>query len=120
MAPLRILVVENETFVAEDIRHILEDAGHTVVGIAKTVGDALKLARKSKPQLAFLDVDLGNGESGLDAADQLAKDFGVPGVFLTDCADFRVRAMALDIQPIGFVTKPYRPEDIVEAASLTG
>lgn len=112
---MKILIVENEALIAEDIKDILEGAGHEVCGIAQSIREACKLAKSKQPDVAFLDVDLGNGESGLDVSERLASDYGIPSIFLTDRSDFRVRIMALNAQPLGFISKPYHPEDILDA-----
>lgn len=115
--PLRILIVEDERMIALDLTDILEGAGHKVVGYATTMAQALKLASETKPDLALMDMELEDGSSGLEAAEALGASSRLPILFLTGRGDFMVRAMALDIQPLGFVTKPYRPDDVLAALS---
>lgn len=113
--PLRVLIVEDEHLIALDLRDILEGAGHTVVGHATNQAEALKLAKRGKPDVAMMDMDLQDGGSGLDAAAALGSKFQVPVLFLTGDSGFLVRAMALPIEPLGYVSKPYQPAEILDA-----
>lgn len=117
---MRIMIVENEALVAEDIKEILAGAGHTVVGIATTQKEAVKLAKDEVPDLAILDVGLANGENGLDVAERLGSVFHLSIIFLTGRTDFHVRAMALPVQPVAFVSKPFQPDDLLEAVHQAG
>lgn len=113
--PLRILIVEDEHLIALDLQEVLESAGHTVVGHAVSMEDALKLAAKAKPDVALVDVGLKGEGNGLDTATALGARYRIPTLFLTGNADFRVRAMALDVEPLGYVMKPYMPDDVLSA-----
>ena len=80
LAGRRVLVVEDEYFLADELRQALADAGATVVGPVPSVEGALDLLRnEAHPDAAVLDVNLG-GEVGFPVADALA-DRGVPFLF---------------------------------------
>ncbi len=78
----RILVVEDEYVLAQDLRLELEDAGAEVLGPAPSVAEALALlAREAPPDAAILDVNLG-GELVFPVAEAL-RERGVPFMFAT-------------------------------------
>lgn len=78
----RVLVVEDEYMLAEDLRCELEGAGAAVLGPVPSVADALALlARGPPPDAAILDVNLG-GEMVFPVAEAL-RERGVPFVFAT-------------------------------------
>lgn len=79
---MKILVVEDEFMVAMTLKALLKKQGHDVVGIADDVISAVHEAERAQPQLAFVDIQLANGSSGLDAAAELQKH-GVICIFLT-------------------------------------
>lgn len=79
---MKILIVEDEFMVAMTLRALLKKQGHDVVGIADDVVSAVNEAERTQPQLAFVDIHLAKGESGLDAAAELQKS-GVICIFLT-------------------------------------
>lgn len=79
---MRILIVEDEFMVAMTLKILLKRQGHDVVGIADDVVSAVNEAERAHPQLAFVDIQLAQGTSGLNAAAELQKS-GVICIFLT-------------------------------------
>ncbi|WP_176496309.1 response regulator [Sphingomonas sp. HMP6] len=79
---MKILLVEDEFIVATALKILLEIMGHEVVGIADDVVSAVHQSQSTHPQLAFFDMQLANGASGLDAAAELQKS-GVLCIFFT-------------------------------------
>ena len=113
--PLRILIVENEELIALDLQDIVEGAGHTVVGRAASQAEAVRLARKAKPTVALVDMELDDGANGLDVAVALHEAAGTLPLFITGRSDFLIRAMALDFEPLGYITKPYKADEVLAA-----
>ena len=64
--PLRILIVEDEVLLVMDLQSMLEDLGHVVVGEAASYFEVQALSDDLQPDLAFVDVQLAKGTSGLD------------------------------------------------------
>lgn len=67
---IRCLIVDDNARFAQDARELLEDEGISVLGVAVDGQDAVKLARELRPDLALVDIDLGE-ESGLSVAQRL-------------------------------------------------
>lgn len=78
----RVLIVEDEIFVALELEAIIEELGHAVVGIAADSNLALKLADLS-PDLAIVDLNLRDGQTGAALGQRLAEEFGIKVVFQT-------------------------------------
>jgi CheY-like chemotaxis protein len=105
-----ILIVEDEIFVATDIERILEAAGYTVTAIAADRGEALAAAADA--EIALVDINLRDGQTGPQIACDLARDYGVKVIYVT--------ANPAQIQPkadnaIGFIRKPFSDAAIVAA-----
>jgi CheY-like chemotaxis protein len=64
--PLSFLVVEDETILAMDLSSMIEDAGHQVVAEAASLREVKALHRGASPHVAFVDLQLAEGSSGLD------------------------------------------------------
>jgi CheY-like chemotaxis protein len=77
----RILVVEDEYFIADDLVVALRAAGAEIIGPASTWQEALSMLEATPPDLAILDINL-RGENGFAVADALAAR-GLPFVFAT-------------------------------------
>ncbi|MBB3318281.1 DNA-binding response OmpR family regulator [Rhizobium sp. BK181] len=95
-----VLVVEDEFFIADDLRRVLVDAGFEVLGPASSVQDALDLLEAARPHAAVLDVHLGR-ENVTPVALELAK-LNVPFVIATaspaqELAPFPILANAVNL-----------------------
>src|SRR5712671_78232 len=73
--PARILIVEDDYFVATALEQDLTDAGFEVVGIAVTAEEALDLGNLHRPALAVMDIRLAGARDGIDAALELRSQF---------------------------------------------
>ena len=108
----RILVVEDEALVAENLRRCLLDLGYGVAGIADTAKEAIALAREHKPDLVLSDIRIKGPEDGTAAARTLGRELDVPVVFLTAHADEATLQRACQTGPFGYVVKPYSERDL--------
>lgn len=77
----KILVVEDEIFVAAEIEHVIAEMGHTPVGIAADERTALALAAKA--EVALVDLNLQDGPTGIRIGHILAQTHGVTVLFMT-------------------------------------
>jgi CheY-like chemotaxis protein len=115
----RVLIVEDEYFVAMASEDALSDAGFDVVGIAATADDAVAKADATRPDLVLMDVRLappGSARDGIDAAAEILARFGIRSLFATAHADPGTRARGeRAAQPLGWLSKPFSPEDLVAA-----
>jgi CheY-like chemotaxis protein len=78
-----VLIIEDEPMIAMDLENLVEELGHTVIGIARTHSEAVKLATDKRPGLILADIKLADNSSGLDAVNQLLQIFEVPVIFIT-------------------------------------
>jgi CheY-like chemotaxis protein len=79
----RILIVEDEVIIAADLRAILGEIGHDVVGWTATGEDAVPLAEIYRPDLVLMDIRLRGRMSGLQAAQRIRDGFRIPVVCIT-------------------------------------
>jgi two-component system, response regulator PdtaR len=79
---MKVLIVEDEIFVALHLEAAIERLGCSVVGIAPDAPSALELAQV-KPDLAFVDLNLRDGPTGVEIARDLAQKFGTKVLILT-------------------------------------
>ena len=112
---MRILIVEDEALIAMVLADSLEDGGHEVVGPAATMAEALALCEAAPPELAVLDVNLGDGSNGVDVARALLERWGVPSIFAS--AQMMEARRARDIA-LGFICKPYGAETVLRSVEV--
>ena len=103
----KILIVENERIVADDIKQQLEDLGYDVIGISGTGQDALKKTGETKPDLILMDIILTGEVDGIETAQQISEKFSIPFIYLTAYYDDEILERASLTQPAGYITKPF-------------
>ena len=111
----RILVVEDDYFVALDLESGLRDAGFQVVGPVPTAEEALALARSERPLLALMDIRLAGARDGIDTALALYRDLGIRCVFASAHVEAPYRKRAEPAVPLGWLQKPYTIGVVVAA-----
>lgn len=79
----RILVIEDEALVAMELRFVLEDLGHEVVGTAADARTARRLVEDTEVDLALVDIHLSDGPTGIELGRELGQDLGVTVLFMT-------------------------------------
>jgi CheY-like chemotaxis protein len=110
----KILIAEDETLVRLDLRALLEDAGFEVCAAARDGEEAVELAREQQPDAALLDVKMPRLD-GIEAARRILAERWIPIVMLTAYGYGELISRALDTGVFGYIVKPFRPEDVVQA-----
>ena len=110
--PAKILIVEDEQIVAVDIERVLQRLGYRVAGTACSAEEACRLAAESAPDLVLMDVRIDGPLDGIDAARQIHRTSDVPVVFLTAFTDDETLERAKDIEPYGYLVKPFNERDL--------
>jgi AmiR/NasT family two-component response regulator len=118
MARERILVVEDERLVAEDLRDMLGTAGYEVVGVAGKGEKAVEQAGKLLPDLVLMDVHLGGGMDGVTAAEIIGERHGTPVVYLTAYSNDKTLDRARNTAAFGFVLKPFHEKAVIAAVEI--
>ena len=108
-----MLIAEDELMIADLLEETLMASGYEVCGIARTVDEAVSLAKLHKPDLAVLDVRLAGGDRGPEIARRL-NGGGTPGILYATGEDARFSTLTL-ADGIASITKPYRVEDVASA-----
>lgn len=112
----RVLVIEDEAIIALDIAAILREMGHSVTGIARTRTEAVALALRDKPDLILADIQLADNSSGIDAVNDILRQFDdVPVIFVTAFPERLLTGKRPE--PAFLITKPFSEDQIRSAVS---
>lgn len=114
----KILIIEDEAIIAEEIKTILEGLGHKVVGIIMNGDRALSLIPSIEADLVLLDIQIRGTVSGIDLAHFIRKTHQIPFVFLTAFSDADTLAMVKETLPYGYIVKPFDETDLKVAIEL--
>lgn len=114
----KILIVEDESIIALNIKEILIDFGYEIVGIAANSEKALRLASTKAPDLILMDITLKDREDGIELAEKISEFLSVPIVFLTANDKNKTIDRAIGIKPYGYILKPFKEIELKTAVEI--
>src|SRR5438105_10115316 len=114
----RVLVVEDEIVVPEDLQQRLVELGFEVAGAADTAADAIRLATSTRPDVALMDIMLHGRPEGIEAAEHLRSELDIPVIYLTAHSDSATLQRAKLTDPAGYIVKPFDQQQLQVAIEL--
>jgi PAS domain S-box-containing protein len=108
----KILIVEDETIVAWDIKETLEKLGHTVLDLVVSGTEALGSVITERPDLVLMDIRLEGEMDGIAAGDRIYHQLNIPVVYLTAHADELTLVRATKTDPFGYIIKPFQSQSL--------
>ncbi|MGC9516083.1 MAG: methanogen output domain 1-containing protein [Methanomicrobiales archaeon] len=118
MADTNLLVVEDESIVAMDIKHRAEGLGYHVLGIAAAGEEAIEMTQQTKPDLVLMDIVLKGKMDGIQAAQEIRNRFNIPVVYLTAYSDEKTLGRAKLTGPFGYIIKPFEDRELHSAVEV--
>jgi len=115
MVKTKILVVENEAIIANDIQDMLKDMGYDVPAIASSGEEAIKKAEEIKPDLVLMNIGLKWDMDGIGAAAHIHNRFNIPVVYVTAYMDEKMLERAKVTEPFGYIIKPFEDKELSSA-----
>jgi DNA-binding LytR/AlgR family response regulator len=115
---LKILLVEDELIIAEDMTNMLERIGYEIIGSAIDFDEAIDILETEKPDLILLDVNLGGKKDGIHLAEEINKRFDIPFIFTTSYTDGVTIERAKKTQPINYLVKPFKQAQLYTAIEI--
>lgn len=112
MRKTKILVVEDESIVARDIRNMLAGLGYEVTAVVSGAMAAIQKAQETGPDIVLMDVMLHGDITGVEAAEQIYTNFSIPVVYLTAYADSTTVQQAKKTEPFGYIIKPFEEREL--------
>lgn len=101
----RVLIIEDEPIIAMDLRMLIQECGHEVIGVAATEADAVRLATEKNAGLILADINLGRGGNGIRAVREILSRMDVPVIFVTAYPEELLTAEG--IEPAFVMRKPF-------------
>jgi PAS domain S-box-containing protein len=108
----RILIVEDESIVAKDIKTRLRKLGYTIPAVVPSGEKAVEEAGRTTPDLILMDIVLKGEIDGIEAAERIRTEFGIPVVYLTAHADEDTLQRAKVTEPYGYILKPFKDREL--------
>ncbi len=117
MEPLRIVIADNESIIRMDLKEILEEAGHTVVGEASDGLKAVELTRKYRPGLVIMDIKMPEMD-GITAAKIISNEKIAPVLLLTAFSQKEIVEKAKDSGVLAYLVKPVKEANLFPAIEI--
>ncbi|MCB0663782.1 MAG: response regulator transcription factor [Saprospiraceae bacterium] len=118
MSEISVLIIEDDPLIASDIQGFLEDMDYSVFAIAHNAKAAFKALEKSKPDIALVDINLGNNMDGFIIAERLYNHYDVPFIYLTSYSSAQVLQQAKETHPMGYIVKPFDEADLFTSIEI--
>ena len=112
MVESKILIVEDEIIIAEDLKQELTKLGYKIIGIATKGKEAIKKIKKTKPDLILMDLTLKGELDGIETAKQINKHHNIPLIYISGYFDHKIIQRAKKTKAYGYLKKPIRPVEI--------
>jgi DNA-binding NarL/FixJ family response regulator len=107
----QVILVEDETIIAYELKVRLSMLGHKVLGIFRKGEDACRAASTTMPDLMLIDIVLAGEIGGIETAKRVRALGSTRIIFLTANTDEATRQRALTVAPEGFLLRPFTGDE---------
>ncbi|WP_082918117.1 response regulator [Oceanobacillus sp. Castelsardo] len=112
---VKVLITDDAAFMRMQLKNMITELGHEVIGEAENGLDAVEKAKQLNPDLITMDITMPE-MNGVDAVKQIKSDN--PNVKIIMCSAMGQQTMVVDAIKAGandFIVKPFQKERIQEA-----
>lgn len=118
MSAIRVLIVEDDPIISEDIKDMLTSVNYFVVGTAYDEIDAMDLIDTLKPDLVLLDINLNGAFEGFQIAEHINKTRKIPFLYLTSYSGKEIVNKAKETFPMGYIVKPFNEQELFTSIEI--
>ncbi len=108
----RVIIIEDEVLIAEDLRRMVETAHCRVVNVFLSAHIVRELMQHLDADLAFIDINLNGELDGFALAEELIARFRMPVIFVTGYSDISIIRRAATFVPYGYLLKPFSEDTV--------
>lgn len=109
----KILIVEDNTITANDLKKALLKLNFEITGITSSYEKVLKNIQENEPDIIMMDIDLGKCKTnGIELTKKIHTIKNIPVLYLTAFSDDDTMEKAFKTNPIGYLIKPFRREEL--------
>jgi signal transduction histidine kinase len=119
MFAAQILIVEDNTTVAKDLRQSLEGLGYGVSAVVATGQESIEEAESKRPDAVLMDIKLRGGMDGISAAEEIQSRFEIPVLFLSAYSDRELLRRAKRVGAFGYLIKPFEERELYTMLETT-
>jgi two-component system, response regulator PdtaR len=114
----RVLIVEDEVLIAEELKERLVALGFCVVAAVDTAEESIAVATSQRPDLVLMDIRLKGVKDGIQAAREIRRQVDLPIVYLTAYSDTRTVEQAKQSPHDAYLLKPFQHEELLSTIEV--
>lgn len=116
---VRILIVEDEPLIAENLAMYLNNHDYEVVGMAYDYDEGIDKLKQEIPDIVLLDINLDGQKDGIDLAKFIFENLKIPFVFLSSYSDKTTLDRVKSLQPSGYLVKPFHEKTLLATLEIS-
>jgi two-component system response regulator LytT len=117
MESIKILIVEDELIIAEDIKFMLSQK-YDITGTTINYEETIQSIKVKRPDLILIDINLIGTKSGVDLAHTINRNYGIPFIFLTSLSDEVTMSNAKETFPYAYLIKPFEKRNLFSSIEI--
>jgi two-component SAPR family response regulator len=115
---IKVLIVEDELIIAQDMIDILEKMNYDVMENAMDAEETFEILSRDTPDLILLDINLSGSRDGIEIAKEINEKYKIPFIFTTSYTDIATLERAKQVNPLNYLIKPFKPEQLYTAIEI--
>lgn len=116
--PIKILIVEDNVIIADDMQSMLEEIGYEVVDNVIVYEQAIEVLKNNHVDLVLIDIILASDKTGIDLGKHIRQHYNIPFIFVTSNSDKATVENAKTVKPDGYLVKPFEQQDLYTSIEI--
>lgn len=116
--PIRILIVEDNVIIADDMQSMLEEIGYEIVDNVIVYEQAEEILKTEQVDLVLIDIILASDKTGIDLGKHIRENYDIPFIFVTSNSDRATVENAKTVKPNGYLVKPFEQQDLYTSIEI--
>lgn len=116
--PIKILIVEDNVIIADDMQSMLEEIGYEIVDNVIVYEQAVEVLKENQVDLVLIDIILASDKTGIDLGKHIREHYDIPFIFVTSNSDRATVENAKTVQPNGYLVKPFEQQDLYTSIEI--
>ena len=116
--PIKILIVEDNVIIADDMQSMLEEIGYEIVDNVIVYEQAVEVLKTNQVDLVLIDIILASDKTGIDLGKHIREHYDIPFIFVTSNSDRATVENAKTVKPNGYLVKPFEQQDLYTSIEI--
>lgn len=116
--PIKILIVEDNVIIADDMQSMLEEIGYEIVDNVIVYEQAVEVLKSQQVDLVLIDIILASDKTGIDLGKHIRENYDIPFIFVTSNSDRATVENAKTVKPNGYLVKPFEQQDLYTSIEI--